>query len=135
MQKTMIKSILAVTVVGAFSATAFAAMPSVDDGSGVADVTKINNNFTTLDNSKLDKLTYANNALLVNSKLAEKVDTATFNTKLNATASTLQGNIDTNKANIAANKEQIDLLTRVDNAQNQQIADIQESVRNFVSMG
>ena len=101
MQKTMIKSILAVTVVGAFSATAFAAMPSVDDGSGVADVTKINNNFTTLDNSKLDKSTYANNALLVNSKLAEKVDTATFNTKLNATASTLQGNIDTNKANIA----------------------------------
>ena len=125
MQKTMIKSILAVTVVGAFSATAFAAMPSVDDGFGVADVTKINNNFTTLDNSKLDKSTYANNALLVNSKLAEKVDTATFNTKLNATASTLQGNIDTNKANIAANKEQIDLLTRVDNAQNQQIADIQ----------
>lgn len=125
MQKTMIKSILAVTVVGAFSATAFAAMPSVDNGSGVADVTKINNNFTTLDNSKLDKSTYANNALLVNSKLAEKVDTATFNTKLNATASTLQGNIDTNKANIAANKEQIDLLTRVDNAQNQQIADIQ----------
>ena len=125
MQKTMIKSILAVTVVGAFSATAFAAMPSVDDGSGVADVTKINNNFTTLDNSKLDKSTYANNTLLVNSKLAEKVDTATFNTKLNATASTLQGNIDTNKANIAANKEQIDLLTRVDNAQNQQIADIQ----------
>ena len=125
MQKTMIKSILAVTVVGAFSATAFAAMPSVDDGSGVADVTQINNNFTTLDNSKLDKSTYANNALLVNSKLAEKVDTATFNTKLNATASTLQGNIDTNKANIAANKEQIDLLTRVDNAQNQQIADIQ----------
>ena len=121
----MIKSILAVTVVGAFSATAFAAMPSVDDGTGVADVTKINNNFTTLDNSKLDKSTYANNALLVNSKLAEKVDTATFNTKLNATASTLQGNIDTNKANIAANKEQIDLLTRVDNAQNQQIADIQ----------
>ena len=125
MQKTMIKSILAVTVVGAFSATAFAAMPSVDDGTGAADVTKINNNFTTLDNSKLDKSTYANNALLVNSKLAEKVDTATFNTKLNATASTLQGNIDTNKANIAANKEQIDLLTRVDNAQNQQIADIQ----------
>ena len=125
MQKTMIKSILAVTVVGAFSATAFAAMPSVDDGTGVADVTKINKNFTTLDNSKLDKSTYANNALLVNSKLAEKVDTATFNTKLNATASTLQGNIDTNKANIAANKEQIDLLTRVDNAQNQQIADIQ----------
>ena len=125
MQKTMIKSILAVTVVGAFSATAFAAMPSVDDGSGVADVSKINNNFTTLDNSKLDKSTYANNTLLVNSKLAEKVDTATFNTKLNATASTLQGNIDTNKANIAANKEQIDLLTRVDNAQNQQIADIQ----------
>ena len=121
----MIKSIFAVAVVGAFSATAFAAMPSVDDGSGVADVTKINNNFTTLDNSKLDKSTYANNALLVNSKLAEKVDTATFNTKLNATASTLQGNIDTNKANIAANKEQIDLLTRVDNAQNQQIADIQ----------
>ena len=121
----MIKSILAVTVVGAFSATAFAAMPSVDNGTGVADVTKINNNFTTLDNSKLDKSTYANNALLVNSKLAEKVDTATFNTKLNATASTLQGNIDTNKANIAANKEQIDLLTRVDNAQNQQIADIQ----------
>ncbi len=125
MQKTMIKSILAVTVVGAFSATAFAAMPSVDDGTGVADVTKINNNFTTLDNLKLDKSTYANNALLVNSKLAEKVDLATFNTKLNATASTLQGNIDTNKANIAANKEQIDLLTRVDNAQNQQIADIQ----------
>ena len=125
MQKTMIKSILAVTVVGAFSATAFAAMPSVDDGSGVADVTKINNNFTTLDDSKLDKSIYANNALLVNSKLAEKVDTATFNTKLNATASTLQDNIDTNKANIAANKEQIDLLTRVDNAQNQQIADIQ----------
>ena len=125
MQKTMIKSILAVTVVGAFSATAFAAMPSVDDGTGAADVTKINNNFTTLDNSKLDKSTYANNTLLVNSKLAEKVDTATFNTKLNATASTLQGNIDTNKANIAANKEQIDLLTRVDNAQNQQIADIQ----------
>ena len=125
MQKKMIKSILAVAVVGAFSATAFAAMPSVDDGTGVADVTKINNNFTTLDNSKLDKSTYANNALLVNSKLAEKVDTATFNTKLNATASTLQGNIDTNKANIAANKEQIDLLTRVDNAQNQQIADIQ----------
>ena len=125
MQKIMIKSIFAVAVVGAFSATAFAAMPSVDDGSGVADVTKINNNFTTLDNSKLDKSTYANNALLVNSKLAEKVDTATFNTKLNATASTLQGNIDTNKANIAANKEQIDLLTRVDNAQNQQIADIQ----------
>ena len=125
MQKTMIKSIFAVAVVGAFSATAFAAMPSVDNGSGVADVTKINNNFTTLDNSKLDKSTYANNALLVNSKLAEKVDTATFNTKLNATASTLQGNIDTNKANIAANKEQIDLLTRVDNAQNQQIADIQ----------
>ena len=125
MQKTMIKSFCAVAVVGAFSATAFAAMPSVDDGSGVADVTKINNNFTTLDNSKLDKATYANNALLVNSKLAEKVDTATFNTKLNATASTLQGNIDTNKANIAANKEQIDLLTRVDNAQNQQIADIQ----------
>ena len=121
----MIKSIFAVAVVGAFSATAFAAMPSVDNGSGVADVTKINNNFTTLDNSKLDKSTYANNALLVNSKLAEKVDTATFNTKLNATASTLQGNIDTNKANIAANKEQIDLLTRVDNAQNQQIADIQ----------
>ena len=121
----MIKSILAVAVVGTFSATAFAAMPSVDDGSGVADVTKINSNFTTLDNSKLDKSTYANNALLVNSKLAEKVDTATFNTKLNATASTLQGNIDTNKANIAANKEQIDLLTRVDNAQNQQIADIQ----------
>ena len=121
----MIKSILAVAVVGAFSATAFAAMPSVDDGAGVADVTKINNNFTTLDNSKLDKSTYANNALLVNSKLAEKVDTATFNTKLNATASTLQGNIDTNKANIAANKEQIDLLTRVDNAQNQQIAGIQ----------
>ena len=121
----MIKSILAVAVVGAFSATAFAAMPSVDDGTGVADVTKINNNFTTLDNSKLDKSTYANNALLVNSKLAEKVDTATFNTKLNATASTLQGNIDTNKANIAANKEQIDLLTRVDNAQNQQIAGIQ----------
>ena len=125
MQKKMIKSILAVAVVGAFSATAFAAMPSVDDGTGVADVTKINNNFTTLDNSKLDKSTYANNALLVNSKLAEKVDTATFNTKLNATASTLQGDIDTNKANIAANKEQIDLLTRVDNAQNQQIADIQ----------
>lgn len=125
MQKTMIKSIFAVAVVGAFSATAFAAMPSVDNGSGVADVTQINNNFTTLDNSKLDKSTYANNALLVNSKLAEKVDTATFNTKLNATASTLQGNIDTNKANIAANKEQIDLLTRVDNAQNQQIADIQ----------
>ena len=125
MQKAMIKSIFAVGVVGAFSATAFAAMPSVDDGSGVADVTKINNNFTTLDNSKLDKSIYANNALLVNSKLAEKVDTATFNTKLNATASTLQGNIDTNKANIAANKEQIDLLTRVDNAQNQQIADIQ----------
>ena len=125
MQKKMIKSILAVAVVGTFSATAFAAMPSVDDGSGVADVTKINSNFTTLDNSKLDKSTYANNALLVNSKLAEKVDTATFNTKLNATASTLQGNIDTNKANIAANKEQIDLLTRVDNAQNQQIADIQ----------
>ena len=121
----MIKSIFAVAIVGAFSATAFAAMPSVDDGSGAADVTKINNNFTTLDNSKLDKSTYANNALLVNSKLAEKVDTATFNTKLNATASTLQGNIDTNKANIAANKEQIDLLTRVDNAQNQQIADIQ----------
>ena len=121
----MIKSILAVAVVGAFSATAFAAMPSVDNGTGVADVTKINNNFTTLDNSKLDKSTYANNALLVNSKLAEKVDTATFNTKLNATASTLQGNIDTNKANIAANKEQIDLLTRVDNAQNQQIAGIQ----------
>ena len=121
----MIKSILAVAVVGAFSATAFAAMPSVDDGTGAADVTKINNNFTTLDNSKLDKSTYANNALLVNSKLAEKVDTATFNTKLNATASTLQGNIDTNKANIAANKEQIDLLTRVDNAQNQQIAGIQ----------
>ena len=121
----MIKSILAVAVVGAFSATAFAAMPSVDDGTGVADVTKINNNFTTLDKSKLDKSTYANNALLVNSKLAEKVDTATFNTKLNATASTLQGNIDTNKANIAANKEQIDLLTRVDNAQNQQIAGIQ----------
>lgn len=90
MQKTMIKSILAVTVVGAFSATAFAAMPSVDDGTGGADVTKINNNFTTLDNSKLDKSTYANNALLVNSKLAEKVDTATFNTKLNATASTQQ---------------------------------------------
>ena len=125
MQKKMIKSILAVAVVGTFSATAFAAMPSVDDGSGAADVTKINSNFTTLDNSKLDKSTYANNALLVNSKLAEKVDTATFNTKLNATASTLQGNIDTNKANIAANKEQIDLLTRVDNAQNQQIADIQ----------
>ena len=125
MQKKMIKSILAVAVVGTFSATAFAAMPSVDDGSGVADVTKINSNFTTLDNSKLDKSTYANNALLVNSKLAEKVDTATFNTKLNATASTLQGNINTNKANIAANKEQIDLLTRVDNAQNQQIADIQ----------
>lgn len=121
----MIKSILAVAVVGTFSATTFAAMPSVDDGSGTADVTKINSNFTTLDNSKLDKSTYANNALLVNSKLAEKVDTATFNTKLNATASTLQGNIDTNKANIAANKEQIDLLTRVDNAQNQQIADIQ----------
>ena len=121
----MIKSILAVAVVGAFSATAFAAMPSVDDGTGVADVTKINNNFTTLDDSKLDKSTYANNALLVNAKLAEKVDTATFNTKLNATASTLQGNIDTNKANIAANKEQIDLLTRVDNAQNQQIAGIQ----------
>ena len=54
MQKTMIKSIFAIGVVGAFSATAFAAMPSVDDGSGVADVTKINNNFTTLDNSKLD---------------------------------------------------------------------------------
>ena len=125
MQKKMIKSILAVAVVGTFSATAFAAMPSVDDGSGAADVTKINSNVTTLDNSKLDKSTYANNALLVNSKLAEKVDTATFNTKLNATASTLQGNIDTNKANIAANKEQIDLLTRVDNAQNQQIADIQ----------
>ena len=125
MQKKMIKSILAVAVVGTFSATAFAAMPSVDDGSGAADVTKINSNFTTLDNSKLDKSTYANNALLVNSKLAEKVDTATFNTKLNATASTLQGNINTNKANIAANKEQIDLLTRVDNAQNQQIADIQ----------
>ena len=121
----MIESILAVAVVGTFSATAFAAMPSVDDGSGAADVTKIDSNFTTLDNSKLDKSTYANNALLVNSKLAEKVDTATFNTKLNATASTLQGNIDTNKANIAANKEQIDLLTRVDNAQNQQIADIQ----------
>ena len=121
----MIKSILAVTVVGAFSATAFATMPSVDDGTGVADVTQINNNFTTLDNSKLDKSIYANNVVLVNSKLAEKVDTATFNTKLNATASTLQGNIDTNKANIAANKEQIDLLTRVDNAQNQQIADIQ----------
>lgn len=84
MQKTMIKSIFAVAVVGAFSATAFAAMPSVDNGSGVADVTKINNNFTTLDNSKLDKSIYANNALLVNSKLAEKVDTATFNTKLNA---------------------------------------------------
>ena len=124
MQKTMIKSIFAVAVVGAFSATAFA-MPSVDNGSGVADVTHINNNFTTLDNSKLDKATYANDALLVNSKLAEKVDTATFNTKLNATASTLQGNIDTNKANIAANKEQIDLLTRVNNAQSQQIADIQ----------
>ena len=108
MQKTMIKSILAVTVVGAFSATAFAAMPSVDDGTGVADVTKINNNFTTLDNSKLDKSTYANNALLVNSKLAEKVDTATFNTKLSATTSTLQGNIDTNKANIAANTAAID---------------------------
>lgn len=121
----MIKSILAVAVVGTFSATAFAAMPSVDDGFGVADVTQINSNFTTLDNSKLDKSTYANNVLLVNSKLAEKVDTATFNTKLNATASTLQGNIDTNKANILANKEQIDLLTRVDNAQNQQIADIQ----------
>ena len=121
----MIDSILAVAVVGTFSATAFAAMPSVDDGSGAADVTKIDSNFTTLDNSKLDKSTYANNALLVNAKLAEKVDTATFNTKLNATASTLQGNIDTNKANIAANKEQIDLLTRVDNAQNQQIADIQ----------
>ena len=129
MQKTMIKSILAVTVVGAFSATAFAAMPSVDDGSGVADVTKINNNFTTLDNSKLDKSTYANNVLLVNSKLAEKVDTATFNTKLNATASTLQGNIDTNKANIAANKEQIDLLTRVDNAQNQQIKGNTEAIK------
>ena len=42
MQKAMIKSIFAVAVVGAFSATAFAAMPSVDDGSGVADVTKIN---------------------------------------------------------------------------------------------
>ena len=69
----MIKSIFAVAVVGAFSATAFAAMPSVDNGSGAADVTKINNNFTTLDNSKLDKSTYANNALLVNSKLAEKV--------------------------------------------------------------
>ena len=121
----MIKSILAVAVVGTFSATAFAAMPSVNNGFGVADVTKIDSNFTTLDNSKLDKSTYTNNALLVNSKLAEKVDTATFNTKLNATASTLQGNIDTNKANIAANKEQIDLLTRVDNAQNQQIADIQ----------
>ena len=121
----MIKSILAVAVVGTFSATASAAMPSVDDGSGAADVTKINSNFTTLDNSKLDKSIYANNVLLVNSKLAEKVDSATFNTKLNATASTLQDNIDTNKANIAANKEQIDLLTRVDNAQNQQIADIQ----------
>ena len=110
MQKTMIKSILAVTVVGAFSATAFAAMPSVDDGSGGADVTKINNNFTTLDNSKLDKSTYANNALLVNSKLAEKVDTATFNTKLNATASTLQGNIATNKTNIKANTDDIHKL-------------------------
>ncbi len=128
----MIKSILAVAVVGTFSATASVAMPSVDDGSGAADVTKINSNFTTLDNSKLDKSVYANNALLVNSKLAEKVDFATFNTKLNATASTLQDNIATNKVNIqtntnniAANKEQIDLLTRVDNAQNQQIADIQ----------
>lgn len=95
----MIKSILAVAVVGAFSATAFAAMPSVDNGSGVADVTKINNNFTTLDNSKLDKSTYANNALLVNSKLAEKVDTATFNTA-----------VDKNKTNIKANTDDIHKL-------------------------
>ena len=134
MQKTMIKSILAVTVVGAFSATAFAAMPSVDDGTGVADVTQINNNFTTLDNSKLDKSTYANNVLLVNSMLAEKVDTATFNTKLNATASTLQGNIDTNKANIAANKanidkvnEKADLANRANDVQNKQIAGLQSA--------
>ena len=130
----MIKSILAVTVVGAFSATAFAAMPSVDDGTGVADVTQINNNFTTLDNSKLDKSTYANNVLLVNSQLAEKVDTATFNTKLNATASTLQGNIDTNKANIAANKanidkvnEKADLANRANDVQNKQIAGLQSA--------
>ena len=130
----MIKSILAVAVVGAFSATAFAAMPSVDNGSGVADVNKINTNFTTLDNSKLDKSTYANNALLVNSKLAEKVDTATFNTKLNATASTLQGNIDTNKANIAANKanidkvnEKADLANRANDVQNKQIAGLQSA--------
>ena len=134
MQKTMIKSILAVAVVGAFSATAFAAMPSVDNGTGVADVNKINNNFTTLDNSKLDKSTYANNVLLVNSKLAEKVDTATFNTKLNATASTLQGNIDTNKANIAANKanidkvnEKADLANRANDVQNKQIAGLQSA--------
>ena len=130
----MIKSILAVAVVGAFSATAFAAMPSVDNGSGVADVNKINNNFTTLDSSKLDKSTYTNNALLVNSKLAEKVDTATFNTKLNATASTLQGNIDTNKANIAANKanidkvnEKADLANRANDVQNKQIAGLQSA--------
>ena len=141
----MIKSILAVAVAGAFSATAFAAMPSVDNGFGSADVTKIDNNFTTLDNSKLDKSTYNNNVLFVNSKLAEKVDTTTFDTKLgekvsqtdfdnlnnrlfaegtgilpnleaadaqlnqkiDATASTLQGNIDTNKANIQTNANNI----------------------------
>lgn len=55
MQKTMIKSILAVAVAGAFSATAFAAMPSVNDGTGVADVTKIDKNFTTLDSKLREK--------------------------------------------------------------------------------
>ena len=79
----MIKSILAVAVAGAFSATAFAALPNPNVATGsVADPAKINENFSSLDSSKLDKTTYNNNVLLVNSKLAEKVDTTTFETKL-----------------------------------------------------
>ena len=85
MQKTMIKSILAVAVAvaGAFSATAFAAMPSVNNGADVADVTQIDKNFTTLDSKLREKdaeVEYISGELV---NLGKEIDARADNIKAN----------------------------------------------------
>lgn len=85
MQKTMIKSILAVAVAGAFSATAFAALPTVANGFGFASVTKIDENFSTLDATKADKAAFdaLNNKVTdAVTDLDSKVSQEVFNQKI-----------------------------------------------------
>ena len=129
MQKTLIKSILAVAVAGTFASFASAAQtelyPFTDyiDATGTPDWTKVGGNFTFLDgqiknnktelgkkvdtttfttelDKKVDKTTYNTDIGNINTELGKKVDTATFNDA----KSDLQTKIDTNKGAILDNK-------------------------------